>query len=406
MGQRIWALAPSAIERVCIQARQASAGLPAFARKSGDSEPAYALHKGVAVIDVRGALSKRGGWWTTGYEQIRARMEAALADSAVRAILLNVDSPGGAADGVKVLADWIASVRGVKPLCAYADGTALSAAYWLAAATGRIVAPRTAEVGSVGVVMQHLDWSGANERTGVDVTYIHSGKWKVAGNPDNPLSDPDQQYLQDQCDTLYAMFTQDVAQAMGLDPAALAAWADGQVFFADRALELGLVSAITAGREECIERLAKEASPMNRQELENQHPELLAAVQAEARKTGEEDGRKAAFAAAGSIVQAVAGEEAAVRFQALADAGVTGAQIAALAPLLAAQAPAPAVQQPAAPYPEASQQIADASSRQQILAALQQGAATPVHHVGHHQPETPETKRAASAERMKAVPRR
>lgn len=404
MNQRTWALAPSAIEGVWALARQALAGAPAFARPGAEAEAPYALTRGVAVIDVRGPLTKRGGWWTTGYEQIRTRMEAALADRAVRAILLNVDSPGGAADGVKVLADWIASVRGVKPLCAYADGTTLSAAYWLAAATGRIVAPRTAQVGSIGVVMQHLDWSRANERTGVAVTYVHSGRWKVAGNPDQPLSDADKRYFQAQSDTLYTLFTEDVARAMNLDPAALAAWADGQVFFADRALELGLVSAVTAGREELIELLAKEASPMNRQELENQHPELLAEVQAEARKAGEDAGRKAAFDSAGALVRAVAGEEAAARFQALAGAGITGAQLEALAPLLAAPAPA-AQPEPQAP-PEAAQQAADAASRQQILAALQQGAPAPVHHAGQPRPETPETKRAASAQRMKGIPRR
>ncbi|WP_461210403.1 S49 family peptidase [Desulfocurvus sp. DL9XJH121] len=394
MGQRVWALAPSAIEQVCALVRQSLAGAVPFPRREAESRPQYALSRGVAVIDVRGTLSKRGGWWTTGYEQIRTAMEAALADPAARSILLNVDSPGGAADGVKVLADWIASVRGVKPLCAYADGTALSAAYWLAAATGRVVAPRTAEVGSVGVVMQHLDWSRANERSGVAVTYVHSGRWKVAGNPDSPLSDEDQAYLQEQCDTLYALFTEDVSRHMGLDPAAAAQWADGQVFFADRALELGLVSAVTPGREELIEQLSKEASPMNRQELEDRHPEILTEVQAEARTSGEAEGRKAALAEAGAIVRAVAGDETAERFQALAGAGVTAAQLEALAPLLAAQGP------------EAPAGDADAASRERILSALQAGSPAPVHHAGQPRPETPETKRAASAQRMKDIPRR
>jgi len=100
--------------------------------------------------------------------------------------------------------------------------------------------------------------------------------------------------------------------------------------------------------------------------------------------------------------------EAAARFQALAGAGITGAQLEALAPLLAAPAPAavPAAQpEPQAP-PEAARQAAEATSRQQILAALQQSAPAPVHHAGQPRPETPETRRAASAQRMKGIPRR
>ncbi|GAB6178073.1 S49 family peptidase [Desulfobaculum senezii] len=395
MGQRVWALAPNAVEQVLTQAAQPSAGPFPFANRR-DAQPPYAVQRGVAVINVRGVLTKRGGFWTLGYEQIRTAMEVALSDSAVRSIMLNVDSPGGSIDGVKLLADWIASVRDRKPMCAYADGSAMSAAFWLAAATGCIYAPKTAEVGSIGVVMQHLDWSRANERRGINVTYVHSGKWKVAGNPDSPLSDKDQAYLQEQCDTLYAMFTEDVATALSLDVEAVSDWAEGRIFFAEKARDLGLVSGITAGREELIEQLAKEASPMNRLELEKQHPDLFAEVQGEARKEGEESGRQAAFEAAGAIVKAVAGEEAAERFTALSAAGVTGAQLEALAPLMGAKAP----QEPSA-------DDAEQASRKQILNALHEQSPSPVHHAGgQHVPDTPDEKRAACLERMKGIPRR
>lgn len=399
MTQRVWALADTVVEAVCAQAHQPAPNALFFGGTRREQAAPYEVKSGVAVINVRGVLTKRGGYWTLGYEQIRAKMEAALADSAVRTILLNIDSPGGSADGVKVLADWIASVRDQKPMCAYADGSAMSAAYWIASATGRVFAPKTAEVGSIGVVMQHLDWSRSNERSGVSVTYIHSGKWKVAGNPDNPLSDEDQAYLQEQCDALYAMFTADVSEAMGLEGKAVESWADGRIFLAEDALEHGLLSGITVGREELIEQLAKESSPMTRKELEKQHPDLFAEVQNEARKNGEEAGRKEAFEAAGAIVQAVAGAEAAGRFQALADAGVTGAQLAALAPLMNAAA------EPVAPAEDAGS--ADNASREQILTALQQSAASPVHHIGQEaKPDTPDEKRAASIQRMKGIPRR
>ncbi|MBU1001928.1 MAG: S49 family peptidase [Proteobacteria bacterium] len=395
LGQRLWAVAPTAVERIYLETRHPSAGAGLFGRQSEQARASYDVISGVAVINVRGVLAKRGGWWAQGYEQIREDIQAALADGSVRCILLNVDSPGGGADGVKVLADWIYSVRGAKPMCAYADGTMMSAAYWIGAATGRIYAPKTAEVGSVGVVMQHLDWSKYNDKLGVNVTYVHAGKWKVVGNPDNPLSEEDQACLQEQCATLYAMFTEDVARGMGLDASGADQWADGKTFFAEKAQQLGLVSGIVAGREELIERLTQESSPMTRKELEAQHPELLAQIETEARDAAQEQGRKQAMAEAATLIRTVAGDEAADRFQALTEAGVSAKQMEALAPLFAASAQKPE-----------GEGGDDSESRKKILQALQDSGPSPVHATRQPQPETPDMKRAASAERMKNLERR
>lgn len=401
LGQRLWAIAPTAVEQLFLETRHS----PAFAGNSfaesvfrhppaPDRTPYDTIH-GVAVVNVRGVLSKRGGWRTLGYEHIRTAVQTALEDRSVRAILLDIDSPGGSADGVKVLADWLCSVRGQKPMCAYADGTMMSAAYWLGAATGRVYAPVSAEVGSIGVVVQHLDWSGFNARTGVNVTYVHAGKWKVVGNPDNPLSEDDMACLQAQCDTLYSMFASDVSASMGLDASAPEQWADGQTFFAEKAQELGLVNAIVAGRDEVIDLLTQESSPMTRKELEDQHPELFAQVRQEGREEAEAQGHKETFAEAAALVRAVAGDDTAARFQALADAGISAKQIEALAPLLGASTP-----------PETAEAPKEQATRQEILKALHETSPSPVTALGQPQPETPESKRTASVERMKQMARR
>lgn len=402
MTQRVWALAPNAVESFCEQVRQAKTQAYNPFSISEHSAPAYEVVDGVAVLDIRGSLSKRSGWWSTGYEDIRKRMEAALADSAVHTIMLNIDSNGGGVDGLKVLCDWIASVRDEKTLCAYVDGKALSAGYWIAASTGTVYAPVTAEVASIGVLQMHIDWSVFNKEFGIEVTYIHSGKWKVAGNPDSPLSDEDQAYLQTQCDSLYGHFTTDVATSMGLDLAALKTWADGQIFFADKGLELGLVSSVIPGRDELIEQLAKESSPMNRKELKDKHPDLFAEVQQEGRKAGLEEGRKLMIDDAQTIVKALAGDEFADKFAAITDSGVTGKQLEALAPLMGPNA-APAPQQDASQPAEAD---ADKSTREQILGALQTSSPSPVNHAGQPKPDTPDQKRAASIDRMKQIARR
>ena len=90
------------------------------------------------------------------------------------ALLLRFNSPGGVASGVPELAAWLAA-QTAKPVYAYADGLCASAAYYLAAATGRVYAPATATVGSIGVICRHMDWSGFLEKCGVRVTHLTGG---------------------------------------------------------------------------------------------------------------------------------------------------------------------------------------------------------------------------------------
>ncbi|MDR0477667.1 MAG: S49 family peptidase [Desulfobulbaceae bacterium] len=362
-----WAILPSALEPFletmlraaspgADQAQPVPAQSAALRSASSDGQPAsYTLHDDVAVIDAQGVIHRKGGsisfWGMTfswnGQDTIRAAILAAMADPAVKAVLLSFDSPGGVAAGTKELADFIAT-QDAKPIYAYADGLCASAAYWLAAATGRVFAPQTATVGSIGVIAAHVDRSGLNAAIGIRVTYMTAGTWKAAGNPDSPLSAADQAYFQETLATLHEVFRSDVAARMAVDAADPKAWGDGQCFLAGKALELGLVSGIVTDRAELIARIHKEIH-MDKTELAEKHPELLAQIQAEteARTRAETEATlKAAFeqqmndasANTMALVMAVAGKEAAEKVNALAASGVTAAQLEAIAPLLAAPA--------------------------------------------------------------------
>ena len=346
--------------------------LAAAVSASGDDRlVGYALQDGIAVIDIRGVIARRGGrvslWGMTftwqGQDTIRADIASAMKDPDVRAVLLSFDSPGGVAAGVKELADFIAAQTG-KPIYAYADGLCASAAYWLAAATGHVYAPITAQVGSIGVLSTHVDRSAANAAWGIRVTYITGGTWKAAGNPDAPLSASDQAYMQEIVSKLHEVFRAGVAACMPVDAADAKAWGDGQVFLADTALELGLLTGIVTDRDELIALINKELH-MDKDELAKKHPELLAQIQAEARAEAE----KALQAASSeyavnmrAMIVAVAGEDAAVKVASLADAGFTAKQIRALGALLA---PAPATMPGEASSPGAGLSLkgADAPDR-------------------------------------------
>ena len=170
----------------------------------------------------------------------------ALADSSVHSLLLAIDSPGGEVDGTQQLADAINNSS--KPTAAFIDGMGCSAALWIASQCDNIYAASdTTLVGSLGVIVQHADYSKANESKGKVVTHITTGKFKSAGSSDKPLSQDDRGYLQDRVDYMYTLFLNAVADGREMDPQAVDdAAGDAQVFFAQQAVDNGLIDGIAS----------------------------------------------------------------------------------------------------------------------------------------------------------------
>ncbi|WP_165174637.1 S49 family peptidase [Desulfovibrio sp. ZJ369] len=313
------------------------------------SERLLRVVNGVAVISIGAPLDSTSllsrfsdDILMLGHDAIREAVKMALADTDVRSILLSIDSPGGVVQGTKELADFLAEAARQKPLAAYANGLCASAAFWLASACGRIYAPATALVGSIGVIMCVSDWSEFYANMGVKLEYISSGRFKAAGREGKPLSEEERAYFQGQLDTLHDIFRQDVRERLSLETPE-SAWAEAQLIVASQAQPLGLVSRIVRDEEEAINLLAEEKgmSQITREVLAKDAPELLAEIQASARAEGKAEGEAQAAKAADearaqvmTLIRAVAGEEVTAKVEQLAKAGVTPAQLAALAPLL------------------------------------------------------------------------
>lgn len=307
-----------------------------------DAAPPYELAEGgVAVIPVEGVILRQGLWYgTAGLQDLHAALDAALDAPDVRAILLSIHSPGGQARGVKEAADAIFAARRVKPCAAFVDGLCASAAYWLAAATGAVYAGPSSTVGSVGVILRHMDKSGWNKEMGLAFTYVTAGAYKAVGNPDAALSERDLSVLQARVDAIYDMFCGDVAQHMGLALESRAEWADGRDFLAAEAESLGLVTAVVNSRAEAIQKLLKETH-MDKAELAKQHPDLLAEIQREAADAAlagqaqqAEQKSEEAVDRTLKLLATVCGQEAADKVSALVKSGVTPEQLAAAAQAL------------------------------------------------------------------------
>lgn len=171
-----WAMEENAIRGVlAIAAREHEAtpqALEAYRAKALERAERAKVRDGVAILNVEGPMFKKANLMTelcgaTSYETLRRDLQAAVDDGSVRAILLNVDSPGGEARGVGELATAVKAVRGVKPIVAYAGDLAASAAYWIASAADKIVIGEGAALGSIGVRAAYSDTSDRDAARGV-----------------------------------------------------------------------------------------------------------------------------------------------------------------------------------------------------------------------------------------------
>lgn len=207
---------------------------------------------GVAVIAVRGVLAMHadqvnGDCQPRGrsYESISEQLALAVADPAVRGILLHLETPGGSACGCQELYDQISTAAQAKPVHAYLAGYCFSAGYYLASACDRVTASsRSTHLGSIGTVMALWDSSAANEKAGFKRVVIRSGAYKALAQDGEPLGEGARAELQRECDAYAAAFHDAVRAGRGLDDQQAAAVCNGRTFLAAEAITLGLIDAI------------------------------------------------------------------------------------------------------------------------------------------------------------------
>ncbi len=181
---------------------------------------------GIAIIPIEGTLVHKsyGVDALSGlrsYTDIQSEVQDAAKDPAVKAILLDIDSHGGEVAGAFDAADAIYAARSSKPVFAVANNDALSGAYLLASGADRIYVSRTSGVGSVGVMVTHLDMTGNDEKLGFKYTIVHAGARKADLHPHVPLSEEARQVLEAAVDRTYGMLVAAVARNRGLSEAAI-----------------------------------------------------------------------------------------------------------------------------------------------------------------------------------------
>lgn len=230
---------------------QPSATQPLDAQASRQSDTK--ISRGVAHIPIYGTLVHRAHGLAalsgmTSYSNIRSQFNDALNNPDVDSILLEIDSPGGEVAGVFDLVDTIYSARGTKPMVAMINERGYSAAYAIASAAGTIYLSRTAGVGSIGVIMLHVDRSEANKKAGLTYTPIYAGERKIDGSPHAPLSEAARKAAQATVTDMYDLFVSTTARNLGMSETIIRNTQAG-TYHGQSAVDIGLAHAVLSYQE-------------------------------------------------------------------------------------------------------------------------------------------------------------
>lgn len=335
-----WAIQPEALQGLLeIAAREHQPDFAAVeAARARRTDSGLTMRDGVAIIGVTGPIVRYADMFSaisgaTSVSTLAREFNTALSDPSVRAILLNIDSPGGEVAGINEFAQMVFDARGKKPVLAYVDGMAASAAYWIASAADEIVTDNTGLLGSIGVVatVANPDVKSARE-----VQFVSS---QSPNKRPNPNTDAGKSQLQTMVDDLADVFVSAVARNRGVTPdAVINEFGQGGVMVGAKAVDAGLADRL-GSFEQIVSELAagnwrKKSKPQHAAEdsiqpeaAEGHDMDLIAKIKALVNGEAEEPGATAA-ATIEETQKAQLAQERAARERAEADALALRQQLA------------------------------------------------------------------------------
>lgn len=200
-------------------------------------------HPGVTLGGPHVARLTVSGLITDNRRLIK-QVTALAKDNQVKALIVEIDSPGGSVAGGESLHDAIATVAARKPVVAVMDGIAASAGYMIAVPAARIFAMPATLTGSIGVLLPTGEASGLLKMLGITVDAITSGPLKDQPSYTKPLTPQGREVLQGLVMDMYDQFVGMVAAGRHMDPETVRALADGRPYTGRQALKLGLIDAL------------------------------------------------------------------------------------------------------------------------------------------------------------------
>jgi len=193
-------------------------------------------------ITTAGSLLSPGSTITPGL--VRDYLARAEKDTAVKAIVLRIESPGGEIAPSQEILWEIEEVKEAKPIVVSMGGTAASGGYYISTKADKIVALPTTMTGSIGVISQVMNVEGLLEKLGIEVETFKGGKYKDMYSGFREMTPEEEEIMQGMIDEYYEQFIDVVAEGRGLSKDEVRNLATGQIYTGTEAKELGLVDAL------------------------------------------------------------------------------------------------------------------------------------------------------------------
>ncbi len=198
----------------------------------------------VAVISVKGVIASGQSFveGSVDSEEIKDFLKQASEDSSIKAIILDINSPGGTPVASEEIATAVKKTN--KTTIALIRDVGASGAYWVASATNQIWASKLSVTGSIGVIGSYLEFAKLAQDWNVTYRRLVGGAYKDVGDPLSELTPEKERLLQEEIDLLHTYFIEAIAQNRNLSLERVQELADGRTYLGAQAQELGLIDQL------------------------------------------------------------------------------------------------------------------------------------------------------------------
>jgi len=225
----------------------------------------------IALIPVKGVISFEGELSfpflakgnVCGSDKILEMLEEAKKSKTIKAIVLEINSPGGTPYPSKEVAEYLKNFG--KPTVAWVREVAASGAYWIASSCQKIVADALSTVGSIGVASFRPDFSKLMKKFGIDVETLTTGIYKSLGFPFKKSTPEEKEVLEKELQIVYKIFIQEVKKNRNLAENVVKEISSGKVYFGEEGKKLGLLDYL-GGKDKAIS-VAKELAKIEKYKL-------------------------------------------------------------------------------------------------------------------------------------------
>jgi protease IV len=190
----------------------------------------------VGIIEVKGTI--------TDSKKILKDLRAFAEADHIKAVVIRIDSPGGAVGPSQEIFDAIKTLKAKKKVVASMGSIAASGGFYIAVAAEKVFANPGTLTGSIGVIMQTPDVSGLMKWANVSMNTITAGKMKDSGSPFRPITDEERAYFESVLGDVHSQFIEAVAEGRKMTVDEVKPWADGRVFSGRQAKNAKLVDEL------------------------------------------------------------------------------------------------------------------------------------------------------------------